>query len=101
MNQNMSHFGAKSNINCSFFKVNTMGTTKNILMQEFNGVDYDTLYPSIQPNFPNDLANMYIWGKWKKDFAEETKILDASYLFLLGGEDKDLTMSVSDGYDFD
>lgn len=78
-----------------------MGTTKNILMQEFNGVDYDTLYPSIQPNFPNDLVNMYIWEKWKKDFTEETKILDASYLFLLGGEDKDLTMSVSDGYDFD
>jgi len=46
-----------------------MGTTKNILMQEFNGVDYDTLYPSIQPDFPNDLANMYIWKKWKNDFT--------------------------------
>ena len=79
-----------------------MGTTKNILMQEFNGVDYDTLYPSIQPDFPNDLANMYIWKKWKNTFTEETKTLGPNYKFLMADEGTSKgTIHVSNTYDFD
>lgn len=61
-----------------------MGTTKNILMQEFNGVDYDTLYPSIQPNFPNDLANMYLWEKKETVFSEDEKIISADTRVKIG-----------------
>lgn len=61
-----------------------MGTTKNILMQEFNGVDYDTLYPSIQPNFPNDLANMYLWEKKETVFSEDEKIISADMRVRIG-----------------
>lgn len=61
-----------------------MGTTKNILMQEFNGVDYDTLYPSIQPNFPNDLANMYLWQKKETVFSEDEKIISADMWVRIG-----------------
>ena len=61
-----------------------MGTTKNILMQEFNGVDYDTLYPSIQPDFPNDLANMYLWEKKETVFSENEKIISADTSIRIG-----------------
>ena len=78
-----------------------MGTTKNILMQEFNGVDYDTLYPSIQPDFPNDLANMYIWKKWKNSFDETVNNFPTDYkLVLTQGDIGDRTVYVSDKYDF-
>ena len=53
-------------------------------MQEFNGVDYDTLYPSIQPDFPNDLANMYLWEKKETVFSEDEKIISADTRVRIG-----------------
>ena len=53
-------------------------------MQEFNGVDYDTLYPSIQPNFPNDLANMYLWEKKETVFSEDEKTISADMRIRIG-----------------
>lgn len=32
-----------------------MSTTKNILIQEFNGIDYDILYPQCSTNFNQNI----------------------------------------------
>ena len=78
-----------------------MGTTKNILMQEFNGVDYDTLYPSIQPDFPNDLANMYIWKKWKNDFTQTEVNLSSNQRIIIAAKDQEMSIAIADDYYFD
>ena len=70
-------------------------------MQEFNGVDYDTLYPSIQPNFPNDLANMYIWKKWKNEFSQTEVNLSSNQSIIFATKDYTSNISVADDYYFD
>ena len=77
-----------------------MGTTKNILMQEFNGVDYNILYPSIQPDFPNDLANMYIWKKWKKDFTQTETIIKSTVNVEFVSSTTTQYIAASDEYEF-
>ena len=78
-----------------------MGTTKNILMQEFNGVDYDTLYPSIQPDFPNDLANMYLWEKLKNEFTQTEVNLNSNQHIIITAKNKETKIAVADDYYFD